>query len=134
MGIFGRRRDDAGLPRDIVSRVLAYGRFQADPQNASMSGSDINKLIYEPLYPLASRDPAAFTRDLAAALLPAGGEAARGGERLVADLISGDFKDPNYDAMMDAALRWLRGTGVSSARLTGYEWGYWCQNYGADQW
>ncbi|MGW5663494.1 hypothetical protein ACWEWG_25865 [Streptomyces sp. NPDC003758] len=87
MALFGRRQRSSvpsGLPADIVSRVTHYGRHEFDPQN--YHGPDINATIYQSLYPLASADPAGFTERLSAAVLPVGGWAVYGGERLVPDL------------------------------------------------
>ncbi|OKJ95669.1 hypothetical protein [Amycolatopsis sp. CB00013] len=134
MGLFGKRRDDPGLPADIVERVLAYIRTETRSPNAPAS-FDAAALIYLPLYPLAKADPAGFTARLAAAVLPAGGEAARGGARLVWDLIDGpDRTDPNYLAMLDAGLIWLRSTGVGMAYLTGFEVEHWHTTRGVGNW
>jgi hypothetical protein len=134
MGLFGKRRDDPGLPADIVQRVLAYIRTETRSPNAPTS-FDAAALIYLPLYPLAKADPAGFTARLATAVLPAGGEAARGGARLVWDLVDGhDRTDPNYQAMLDAGLIWLRSTGVGMACLTGFEVEHWHATRGVGNW
>jgi hypothetical protein len=134
MGLFSKRQPDAGLPADIVQRVIAYTRTEFSSPNAPAS-FDAAALIYMPLYPLAKADPAGFTARLAAAVLPAGGEAARGGAHLVWDLIDGpDRNDPNLRAMLEAGLRWVRATGVGMARLTGYEVEYWHSTHGVGSW
>jgi hypothetical protein len=134
MGLFSRRASGATLPADIVDRVTTYIRFETNPEGSDVDQSTINESIYRPLRRFATRDPADFIEQLADAVLPVGGHAVRGGERLVADLIGGNCKDPNYYAMLDAALNWLRHCGATPAQLTGYEWGYWCYTYGADAW
>jgi hypothetical protein len=108
--------------------------FEADPQNSTIDPKLIDQLIHQPLYAFAASDPAGFTEQLAAAALPVGGIAVRGGERLVVDLISSDFDDPNYHAILDAALTWLHDSGASRAQLTGYESRRWNATHNPDVW
>ena len=73
------------LPPDILQRLRIYLEHWDDPQGSPLEPTDLQELIYGPLYPLASADPTRFCAELAAATLP-DGVAARAGELLVADL------------------------------------------------
>jgi hypothetical protein len=134
MGLFTRHPKGPVLPADIVERVVTYIEYEIDPQGSGIGSSDINRLIYQPLYRLAERDPAGFCEQLAAAVLPIGGMAAWGGERVARDLIGDGVDDPHYHAVLDAALDWLRASGASSAHLTRYEWDRWHATHRDDPW
>jgi hypothetical protein len=113
------------LPTDIVSQMRTFGRFDFDPTNYPGNAGDIWVEIVAPLVPVAQANPVRFLRDLADAVVPAGGWAVYGGAHLVKEVLSGDHMDPSYDRMMAASLDFLRGRGVSPSRLNGYEWQFW---------
>ncbi|GAB2794884.1 hypothetical protein [Amycolatopsis magusensis] len=124
MSLFKRRTASFGLPGDIVGRTVSYIRVETSSPDAP-TGFDLNSQIYS-MYSLAAADPARFIADLAAAVLPAGGEAARGGARLVWELVTSDYEsDPNFHAMVDAGLVWLRERGVGFEGMFGYEIARW---------
>ncbi|WP_326945086.1 hypothetical protein OG439_36195 [Amycolatopsis sp. NBC_01307] len=130
MALFSRKRETSLLPADIVDRVVGYIRTEAHSPNAPAS-FDTPGLIYS-LHSTAHADPALFIEKLASAVLPAGGEASRGGARVVWELLTSEhLTDPNCETMLDAGLDWLRATGVSSAHLFGYEIGRWHTTHGS---
>jgi len=113
-----------------------FGRFEFDPRRPGNIGPDeVYSTIIGPLYQLSRSDGAGFLADLAAAVVPVGGWAVYGGERLVKELFSGDLQDPSYDAMMGAALDFLRSLGIPNVRLNGYESSFWRSHKGkAEPW
>jgi hypothetical protein len=120
------------LPADIVDRTLIYINHEADQQASSLDSTDILELIYRPLHPLAAQDGSGFTEELAEAVLPAGGLAARGGARLIWDLIGSDgFTDPHWERMVDAALDWMHQQRYSFAQLFRYEADRWMKTHGS---
>lgn len=120
MGFFKKR---SMLPPDIVERVIGYIRTETRSRQAPRD-FDLVERVYS-LHPMASADPASFTRELALTLLPVGGEAARGGARLVWELVGVRGDDPNYLAMLDAGIGWLRETGAGAGDMFGYESDRW---------
>jgi hypothetical protein len=123
--MFGRssRQSSSLLPTDIVPMMEMFGRFEWDPGSGDAAEAGA---ITVSLWQLGqATSPDVFLAELANAVLPAGGWAAYGGERLVKEIYSGDLRDPSYDAMMGAALDFLRRSGASFARLNTYERNYW---------
>lgn len=139
MRFFGRQQqqpDEHALPRDIVSKMVRYGRHEWDPQGSEMSIGELGDLMAG-LYPIASAAPERFLGDLAAAVLPVGGWAVYGASRLIWELLSvsrGSFlsQNPSYVAIMDDAIAFLRGNGVPPMRVRGYEWDYWLDKGGTN--
>ncbi len=129
-------RSGGGLPVNIVDMMDQFGRFEFDPLGQGVvAAGDVWPRLVSPLMPLAQADQARFLRHLAAALLPAGGWAVYGGERLVKELFRGDLDDPSYHAMMSAALAFLRSQGVPLMRLNGYEKSFWHSTQGqTEEW
>jgi len=118
------------LPADIVAKMETFGQFEFDPAGSQVDPGYVWTQLVAPLLPAAQADSAGFLRELAAAVLPAGGWAVYGGSRLVKELLSGDLDDPSYHAMMSAALDFLRELGVPNLRLNGYEWQFWTEHKG----
>jgi hypothetical protein len=136
MGFFSARPKGrpGGLPANIVEQMDAFGRFEFDPHNpASPVGGTIWPNIVAPLFELSRSDGSGFLAALASELLPAGGWAVYGGERLVKELFSGDLDDPSYHAMMAAALDFLRSLGLPNSRLNNYEWRFWLDHKGKEE-
>ena len=140
MGIFRRRQkqhsNEHALPSDIIRMMERFGRFEFDPQESSEDDArDIGSLEPE-LYPFASADPDGFLVALAEAVLPVGGWAAYGAERIIRSLLGPSVSQhPSYNAIMSASLAFLRTNGVPPMRLNDYEWGYWSANGGTiDTW
>jgi hypothetical protein len=120
MGIFRRRQkqhpNEYVLPSDIISMMERFGRYEFNPQANADNGADIGQLMAE-LYPFASADPAGFLAALAGAVLPVGGWAAYGASRTIWELLSPSVsvsvrQHPSYNAIMNAALEFLRTSGV----------------------
>ncbi|GHH37699.1 hypothetical protein [Amycolatopsis oliviviridis] len=97
------------LPHDIVELVTTYIRVEMH-EIGPPPGYDPRR-IYN-MYAQATANSAEFLAAVAAAVLPAGGEAARGGARLVWELLSVDHfdTDRNARAMLIAGVRWARAT------------------------
>lgn len=95
------------LPHDIVELVTTYIRVEMREIEPPPGYGPWR--IYS-MYEQAIENPTKFLADLAAAVLPANGEAARGGARLVWDLLSVEHfdTDQNARAMLDAGVQWAR--------------------------
>ena len=144
MGIFRRRQkqhsNEHVLPGDIVRRMERFGRFEFNPQaNKYNDAADIGELMAA-LYPFASADPDGFLVALAGAVLPVGGWAAYGASRTIWELLSPSAsvsvrQHPSYNAIMNAALAFLRTSGVPPKSLRFYEWDHWLASGGTmDTW
>src|SRR5712691_6232044 len=123
MGFFSRRQKQPALPSDIISMMERFGRYEFNPQTSAYDGEDIGRLMAE-LYPFASTDPDGFLVALAEAVLPVGGWAVYGASRTIWELLSSSasaHQNPSYNAIMNAALAFLRTNGVSFMMLRGYE-------------
>lgn len=122
------------LPRDIVSMMERYGRFEYDPQGNGEDAGVIFSQIHSPLRSFAREDPPGFLAALAAAVLPVGGWAVFGAERTMWNLISSpNREDPSYNAIMDASLAFLRTIEGSKGCVTGYEWEHWVDSGGTHE-
>ena len=131
MGLFGRQRGARRLPANIVELMEQFGRFEFDPRRAgNIDPGAVYEDIVGPLYQLSTSDAPGFVAELAAAVVPVGGWAVYGGERLVKELFTGDLDDPSYHAMMSAALDFLRSLGLPNSRLNSYEWSFWLEHKG----
>jgi hypothetical protein len=110
-----------------------FGRYEFDSSRSPDPVLNVWTDIVSPLLADAQRDPHGFLAALADRVVPAGGWAVYGGERLVKELLSGDFDDPSYHRMMDGALDFLRSQGIPPMRLNGHEWGRWTSTRGGTQ-
>ena len=95
------------LPVDIVELLTIYIRVEMG-EIEPPAGYDVRR-IYG-MHGQATANPAEFLAAVALAVLPESGEAARGGARLVWELLStGLFvADPNAKSMMEAGVKWAR--------------------------
>jgi hypothetical protein len=116
-----------------------FGRYEFNPQASAVDPADIGRLMAD-LYPFASADPDGFLVALAGAVLPVGGWTAYGASRTIWELLSplasvSIRQHPSYNAIMNAALEFLRTNGVPPMMVKGYEWDYWVNNGGtSDTW
>jgi hypothetical protein len=137
MGIFGKRQKQSALPGDIVSKMERFGRYEFNPQANAGGAEDIWGLMGD-LYPIASADPEGFMAAIADAVLPVGGWAVYGASRTIWELLSPPTElrhNPSYNAIMNAAIEFLRTNGVPPMMVRGYEWEYWVNNGGtSDTW
>lgn len=133
MGFFSKGKPSSRLPSNIVDLMVKNGRFEWDPPGSGIDGASIWSTVQEPLVPFAQSDPAGFLSALAAAVVPAGGWASYGAERLMIDLLGADRDEPGYHAVMSASLRFLRERGVPNSRMSGYEWQYWQAHDGRNE-
>ncbi|HEX5548018.1 MAG TPA: hypothetical protein VFX24_11455, partial [Ktedonobacterales bacterium] len=138
MGFFrwlqGQSSSRHALPRDIVSMMERYGRFEYDPQGSGEDAGSIWSQTQSPLRPFATEDLSGFLAALATAVLPVGGWAVFGAERTMWNLISSpNREDPSYNAIMDASLAFLRTLDRSQGHVTGYEWQHWVANGGTHE-
>jgi hypothetical protein len=101
------QEDEVNLPVDIVALLTTYIRVEMG-EIEPPQGYDARR-IYD-MHGAATANPAAFLAAVAHAVLPTSGEAARGGARLVWELLSVDHfdTDPNAKAMLEAGVRWAR--------------------------
>lgn len=112
MPLFGGKKQKSLLPADIARRMVIYGKFEFAPQQSGPDAArHLNELIYGPLYPIASANPDGFITASAAAVLPSGAWAVYGGQRCVRDLVTARTSHPDYVAMVDAAMQFLRSQG-----------------------
>jgi hypothetical protein len=141
MGIFRRRQkqhsNEYMLPSDIIRMMERFGRYEFNPQANADNGADIGQLMAD-LYPFASTDPDGFLVALAGAVLQVGGWAAYGASRTIWELLSPSVsirQHPSYNAIMNAALAFLRANGVPPMMVRGYEWNHWLDSGGTiDTW
>lgn len=123
------------LPSDVVWLMDTYGRVQLGrpPAGAPPRGTWTRRL--SSLRDLAALDEAAFVAALARAVVPAGGWAALGAARALPAVTRAVEGHPGYEAIMDAAIAFLRDRGVPSNRTSGTEWTYWLARGGrTDTW
>ncbi len=139
MGFFSRRQKQPALPSDIVSMMERFGRDEFNPQANAFAAEEIGQLMGN-LYSFASTDPDNFLVALAEAVLPVGGWAVYGASRTIWELLSPSASSPirqhpSYNAIMNAAIEFLRANGVPPMRIRGYEWDYWLDSGGTiDTW
>jgi len=132
-----RSRGTPALPENIVSMMEVAGRFEFDPQEATIDAGWVWHHLKRPLLEMARADPEAFLTSLAAAVVPVGGWAVFGAARTLYDVSNIDLalKHPAGREILTASLQFLRDHGVPNNRLTGYEWRFWVDNKGAvEQW
>jgi hypothetical protein len=123
-----------GVPSGLVAQMEHFGRYSFAPHDSDADPTAIWSEIAAPRYEAAASDPARFCADLAAAVLPTGGWAVYGAQRLVAELLGGDCREPDHLRMQDAALEWLHGSGVGPQHLNGYEQRRWAAVHGSRSW
>ncbi|ONI48738.1 MULTISPECIES: hypothetical protein [unclassified Streptomyces] len=117
------------LPGDVVARMERFGRFEFDPAATGIDATDVWGELQEPFLPFAESDPGGFARELANAVLPAGGFALFGAARTMWNLIGSDFDDPAYRSVRTAALEFFRANGVPAGRLPTDDWLFWRKNH-----
>ncbi len=110
------------------------GRFEIDPQGSGVDAGDIYSICLAPLRAYAESNPEGFMNDLRITLLPKGGRAVYGGACCIVELLGYSLQDPNYLALLDAAIDVKREMGLSSGHLKGYEWSRWLETHGPDSW
>lgn len=121
----------APIPAGTVEQMILFGRFSFDPTGSDVDAGELWSRIAAPRHPVAVADPERFCRDLADQVLPVGGWAVYGAQRLVVELLGGEYGGDDYLRMQDAALAWLHGQGVGAAHLTGWESARWAATHGA---
>jgi hypothetical protein len=101
------QEDDVNLPSDIIELLTTYIRVEMR-EIEPPQGYDPRR-IYD-LHSRATKHPAEFLAAVATVVIPASGEAARGGARLVWELLSVNLfdTDPNAQAMLNAGVKWAR--------------------------
>lgn len=139
MGLFTKRHDvpgHPGLPPGIAAMMERYGRFEFDPQASTDDPSSIWPETQAPLLPFVTSDPLGFVAALAEAVVPVGGWAAFGGACTAWDLLTSDSRHgPGYDALLTAAVDFLRVNRVPPLRVKGYLWSHWVDRGGTtDTW
>jgi hypothetical protein len=126
MPLFRSQKQPAPLlPSDISQKMVLYGRYEFSPQQADQSVVRMVSQLLPELYPKAAADPDNFISELAAAVLPHGGWAVYGGERLVRDLIGTESRHPGFLQMIDVAMRFLRSLGYGPQYMAPYEMAIW---------
>jgi hypothetical protein len=113
------------LPGDIVQKMELYGHYEFDHRSVDGSVAAMVSQMLPALYPKATANPDSFISELAAAVLPHGGWAVYGGERLVRDLLGTDSRHPDFLRMLDAAIAFLRNQGYGPGHVAPYEMDIW---------
>jgi hypothetical protein len=105
------------LPDDIVELLTTYIRVE---MHEIVPPVDYDPRRVYDLHGSATANPGLFLRAVSEKVLPAGGEASRGGARLVWELLTTDLfaTDPHAKAMLDAGVAWVRAT---RREMVGYE-------------
>jgi len=101
------QEDDVELPDDIVDLLTTYIRVEMR-EIEPPPGYDPTR-IYD-MYGDATENPGKFLAAVADKVLSQPGEAARGGARLVWELLSVELfgTNPDAKAMLDAGVKWAR--------------------------
>lgn len=130
MGMFGKRRGSR-LPADTVARMTKLGKFEMNPSESGIGGSELFGDCISPYTSHADQDPAGFVADLHGQVISHGGLAAFGASRLVVELLQHSMDDDqNYLDLLDAGLDYKRGLGLPSAFLNEYEMRRWNSVHG----
>jgi hypothetical protein len=122
------------LPSDLVRKMELYGQFEFDYQSVDSAAATMVSQMLPELYPKATANPDSFISELAAAVLPRGGWAVYGGERLVRDLIGTDSRHPDFLKMLDAAMVFLRSNGYGTGHIAPYEMDIWRELHPGERW
>jgi hypothetical protein len=125
-----RSSPERSLPINIVSMTEQFGRHEFDSMGSDLAAFSVWQNLVSPLATYAQTDTAGFVRELAEAVIPAGGWAVYGGARLVGELLDPKLPDPNYHVLMTHSLDFLRACGVPPLKVSGYEWQFWANNKG----
>ncbi|MBK6870821.1 MAG: hypothetical protein IPJ14_09690 [Kineosporiaceae bacterium] len=143
MGLFGGNRkrdnrDDGGRAGGGLAALAArFGRHEFYGQASTEDPVQIQRETLIPLYPEAARDPNAFLERLRREVLPAGGWALYGADRLMWELITDKTARQSEAGLeiMDASLSFLRENGVPPQRVRPYQWEHWIGTGGTiDTW
>jgi hypothetical protein len=140
MRFFSRRQKQPTLPSNIIGMMERFGRFEFNPQgNSAVDAGSIWIETQAPLQPFAEADPDGFLVALAEAVLPVGGWAVYGASCTLWECFGSKIdilhQHSSYNAIMNAALAFLRANGVPPMMVKGYEWDHWVNNGGtSDTW
>lgn len=139
MGFFRKRQKQPGLPDDIIGMMERFGRFEFDPQGNGDDAGIIGQQWAELVFPFSQANPEGFVADLAAAILPVGGWAVYGASCTLWECFSSNNENirqqPSYNAIMNAAIEFLRANHVPQMMVKPYQWQHWLQNGGTrDTW
>lgn len=137
MRFFSKHQKQPALPNNIIGMMERFGRYEFNPQGSGDDAADIWGQMAE-LSPFASADPDGFLVALAGAVLPIGGWSVYGASRTIWEFLSSStsvHQHPSYNAIMKAAIDFLRSNGVPPMMVRGYEWNYWLDSGGTiDTW
>jgi hypothetical protein len=126
MGLFDffSSTPSSNLPSNILSMMENFGRKSFCPTDQSIEFDGWTDCLAI-LHPLSQKNPEEFIKNLAEAVLPAGGWAVYGAGRLLHELdLYKDGSQFTHDIIM-AELQFLRDNGVPPLFVTGLEWDYW---------
>lgn len=96
MGLFSRREKTppSRFPRDILSVLERFGRFEANPQGSGVDYDEIVQRLFVPYVHVANADPHGLFADLQAVVAnDGGGYATFGAARLVWELLTGEVRN-----------------------------------------
>jgi hypothetical protein len=124
------------LPPGFAQILEQYGRWEFDPQGSGVAAPRIGDDPLEvALYLLAQPDHDAFIRAVAAVAIPTGGWALYGGTRAVWNSVGTDVQHPDYLAMLDGSIEFIRRQGYGMMHLAGFEIERWNQTRGqVEEW
>lgn len=138
MALFNRR---PRLPKNLVSMMMDFGRIEwkkvsrgrtrAVIEVPPVDSAEVWSLYISPFLQLARADEGGLLTELARAVVPVGGWSAYGAERLLMEVLSRPPQDNSaFDAIMRAAVTFLRESGVPPMFVSGHEWNYWLSTGG----
>jgi hypothetical protein len=123
------------LPDGVIDKMALFGQFEFDSRAPAFRDLNVWVDIAAPFWEASQENAPEFLAELVRQVVPAGGWAVYGGERLVKELWPGGYEDPSYDLMMDAALDFLRSQGCPPMYLNSWEWQRWMSTRGqAEAW
>jgi hypothetical protein len=133
--LFGNQKKVTSLlPSDIIRKMELYGKFEFDSRLVDGAVAAMVGQMLPELYPKATANPDSFISELATAVLPRGGWAVYGGERLVRDLIGSDSRHPDFLKMLDAAILFLRSKDYGPGHIAPYEMDIWRELHPEETW
>jgi hypothetical protein len=122
--------------KDLASLAVRFGRHEFYGPDSPEDPVDVHRDVTAVLWPEAEADPAAFAHRLRLEVLPAGGWAPYGADRLLADLTPAATRhSPDGLAVLDASLAFMREHGVPPKLVRPYQWDRWVARGGTiDAW
>lgn len=126
--------EGCALPPDTGARMTALGGYELDPVGSGENGQSIQLMCVSPYGNIARNDPAGFLRQLRETVANADGLARYGAACCAAEHLGSRNRNPDFLALLDAAIAYKRALGLSSDQLKAHEWDRWVAVHGPRTW